>query len=147
MLIYDDFSKKCYVIFNFFFLFWKVLTYLVCVPSFITIKSSEKKKKVWWGWFHSHHASAMSQNELVGIGLVELTETSVTLSYKSFLKHCILKTILHRFSLFTFVWKKIFCPKNWAVFYIFWIWFGPAFGVTVLKVLCFWCTLYKIIGN
>ena len=30
---------------------------------------------------------------------------------------------------------------------IFLIWFGEVFGVTLLKVLCFWSFLYKVIGN
>ena len=34
---------------------------------------------------------------LVELGLVELTERSDTLNYKSFFKHCILQTILHVF--------------------------------------------------
>ena len=37
--------------------------------------------------------------------------------------------------------------KNGAIFYVCLIWFGVAFGDTVLKVLWFWCSLRKIIGN
>ena len=48
--------------------------------------------------------------------------------------------------LFIFVRKKIFCSKNLAVFYGFFIWFSLAFGVTVLRVLCFWCLFYKELG-
>ena len=29
----------------------------------------------------------------------------------------------------------------------FFIWFGLKIGVTVLKILCFWCSFYKIIRN
>ena len=70
---------------------------------------------------------------------------SDTLNYKPFFKNCILQTVLHVFSLFIFMWNNIFCYKNWAVFYILLIWFGVAFGVAVLKVLCFWFfSLYGI---
>ena len=48
----------------------------------------------------------------VGIGLIELTEPSNTLNYKSFFQHCILQTVLAIFLLFIFVWNKIFCSKN-----------------------------------
>ena len=41
----------------------------------------------------------------VGIGLIKLTEPSDILNYKSFFKHCILKTILHVFLLLIFVWN------------------------------------------
>ena len=58
------------------------------------------------------------QNTSVGIELIELTEPSDTLNYKSIIKNCFSRTILHVFLLFVFVWNKIFCPKNWAVFYL-----------------------------
>ena len=54
----------------------------------------------------------------VGIGLIEFIEPSDTLNYKSYFKNCILQTILNVFFLFTFVWNKIFCSKNGAVYYI-----------------------------
>ena len=59
-----------------------------------------------------------------GIELIELTEASDTLNYKPVFKHCILHIVLLVFLLFVFVWNKIFCPKNWAAFHIFLIWFG-----------------------
>ena len=78
-----------------------------------------------------------NQNASVGIGLIELTVSSDTLNYKPFFKHCILKTILPVILLFIFVWNEIIFSKNQTVFYIFFIWFGVSFGVTVLKVLYF----------
>ena len=83
----------------------------------------------------------------MGKGLTELTESSDTLRYKPFFIHCILQTVLSIFLLFIFVSDKIFCFKNWVVFYIFLTWFGLAFGVTVLEVLCFQRPFYKVIGN
>ena len=88
-----------------------------------------------------------SQNISVEIRLIELTEPSKTLHFTFLFRYCILQNILHVFLLFIFVWNKIFCPKELAVFYIFLIWFGLVFGVTVLKVLCFWCPFYKVMGN
>ena len=94
------------------------------------------------------HQGLLGQNTPVGIGLIELTKQSDKLNYKPFLKHCILQTILHAFLSFLFVWSKIFCSKNWALFFFFFIFFfffdfvrGVAFDVTVLKfcvsgVLC-----------
>ena len=84
---------------------------------------------------------------LVGIELIELTEPSDTLNYKPFFKHWILQNILHVFLFFIFAWSKIFCSKNSAVFYIFLIWLCVAFVITVLKILCFWCSFYKVIQN
>ena len=88
-----------------------------------------------------------SQNISVEIRLIELTEPSKTLHFTFLFRYCILQNILHVVLLFIFVWNKIFCPKELAVFYIFLIWFGLVFGVTVLKVLCFWCPFYKVMGN
>ena len=93
------------------------------------------------------HQGLLGQNTPVGIGLIELTKQSDKLNYKPFLKHCILQTILHAFLSFLFVWSKIFCSKNWALFFFlfFLIFFdfvrGVVFDVTVLKfcvsgVLC-----------
>ena len=87
------------------------------------------------------HQQLQPQNMLVRTGLIELTEPSETLKYKSFFKHCILQTILDVFVLFTFVWYKIFCFKKWTVFYVSLIWFGLAFDVTLLKV---YINLYKL---
>ena len=33
------------------------------------------------------------------------------------------------------------------MFYIFLAWFSLAFGVTELKVLCYWCPFYKVRGS
>ena len=94
------------------------------------------------------HPGLLGQNTPVGIRLIELTKQSDKLNYKPFLKHCILQTILHAFLSFLFVWSKIFCSKNSALFFFFFFFFfffdfvrGVAFDVTVLKfcvsgVLC-----------
>ena len=150
MLIYDNFSKKCHAILKkFFLLLWKFLSYLVCLPSFKSINSSSLSRKKYIG---DNLTSTLckrlrSQNISVEIRLIELTEPSKTLHFTFLFRYCILQNILHVFLLFIFVWNKIFCPKEWAVFYIFLIWFGLVFGVTVLKVLCFWCPFYKVLGN
>ena len=52
------------------------------------------------------------QNMSVGIGLMEVTEPSDTLNYKSCFKFCILQTILRIFLFFIFEWNKISCSKN-----------------------------------
>ena len=134
MLIYVDFIN------------WKILIYLVWVSSFQSINSSSlSKKKYNGGNFTATLCQPLrSQNTSMRICLIELTEPSDTLNYKPFFKHCILETILHVFLLFTFVWNKIFCSKNWAVFYSFSIWFEVAFDVTVLKAVCFWSSFYKV---
>ena len=49
------------------------------------------------------------QNTSVGVGLIELTESSCN---KPIFKYCILQTALHVFLLFIFVWNKIFCSKT-----------------------------------
>ena len=72
----------------------------------------------------------------MGIGLIEHTEPSDTLTYKPFFKLYILQTILHVLLLFIFVWNRIFRSKSRALCYTFLIWVGLAFGVTVLKALC-----------
>ena len=87
------------------------------------------------------------QNASVGIGLIELTGPSDTFSCQLFFKYCILQTILQVFLLLIFVWNKIFCARNWVIFYTFLIWFGLTFGFIALKVLCYWCHFYKVIGN
>ena len=83
----------------------------------------------------------------MGIGLIELIEPSDVLNYKLFFKHCILQTVSYVFILFILVWNKIFCSNSWVVFYIYLLWFVVAFDVTVLMVLCFCCSLCKIVGN
>ena len=129
MLIYDNFSKNFHVIFkNFLMLIRKFLSYLICVPSFKLINSSSLSRKKYDGnnFTPTPCTWLRGQNTLVGIGLIKLSEPCDTLNYKPFFKHCILKTILHIFSLFVFLWNKIFCFKNWAVFYIFFdlVWVG-----------------------
>ena len=119
---------------------WKFLSYIVYVPRFKVTEVLDSTKV-------SLSSSAITRSEYVGRNKVELIELSGTLNYEPLFKCCILKTVLHVFLLFRFVWDKISCSKNWAVFYICLIWFGVAFSVTVLKILCFWyclCRLYEI---
>ena len=57
---------------------------------------------------------------MVELGLVELTERSDTLNYKSFFKHCILQTILHIFFIvYIFVEKKYLVLKTELYFRFF----------------------------
>ena len=133
-----------------FFAFLNVLSYLVCVLSFKSINSSflsRKKKYDGDNFTPSPRKQLRGQKTSVRIGLIKLTELSDILNYKPFFKYCILQTTLLVFLLFIFAWDKIFCSINWAVFFIFLIWIGLAFGVTVLMVLCLWCSFYKVIGN
>ena len=80
-------------------------------PEFKSVNSSFLSRK---GFLF--HQGLLGQNTPVGIGLIELTKQSDKLNYKPFLKHCILETILHAFLSFLFVWSKIFCSKNSALF-------------------------------
>ena len=101
MLTYDNFSKKCQVIFKYCsYFFWDFLSYLIC--NFTPAPCKEWQDK----------------NMSVRIGLIEFAKASDTLNYRTFFKHCILKALLHVFLLLIFLWNKFFCPKNWAIFYI-----------------------------
>ena len=134
---------------SFFSLLWTFLSYFVCVTSFKSMNSSSLSRKNYGEGFFTVTPCRQLQGEipLVGIGLIDLTEHCDTLGYKPFFKHYILQTILHAFLLFAFVWNRTFPSKNWAVFYIFLFRFGVVLCVAVLKVLCFWCSAYKVIGN
>ena len=120
MLIYDDFSKKCLVILKIVFIAFLKVFKLECVPSFKSMNSSFLSRRKYDG---DHFTTILckwlkGQNTSVEIELIELTEPSATLNYKSIIKNCFSRTILHVFLLFIFVWNKILCPKNWAVFYL-----------------------------
>ena len=129
MLIYDDLSKNVTSYSIFFLLFWKILSYLVYVPSFKSINRNFLSL-----FFHPCLPQRLrGQNRSAGIGLIEFSLPSDTLNYKPYFKHSILRTILRVFLLFIFVWSKIFSSKNWAVFYVSLICCGVAFGVTVLR--------------
>ena len=119
MLICDDLSKKCNAIFK--KCFWKLLSYLACMPSFKSINSSFLSRKTYDddNFTSTFPKWLKGQNTSVGIALIELTKPSDTLSYKPFLKHCILQTVLQVIFLFIFVWNKALCSINWAVFCIF----------------------------
>ena len=129
-----------------FLLLWKFLSYLVCAPSFKSINSSSLSRKKYNGnsFTPSPCKLLRGQNTSAGIGLIELTLLSDTLNYKPFVKHCILQTMLKVFLLSIFVWNKICCSKDWVVFNKFLNWFWLSFGVTVLKVLCFWCPFIRL---
>ena len=89
--------------------------------------------------FHTHILCQwLRGNTSVGTGLIEFTDPSDTSNNKPFFKHCILQTILYKFLLFIFMKNKIDFWRNWTVFYICLVWFGVAFCVTILQVLCFW---------
>ena len=62
-------------------------------------------------WLQARHTS-------VGIGLIELTKPSNALHHKLLFRNFILQNFLQVLS-FMFVWNKIFCSRNWAIFYIF----------------------------
>ena len=142
MLIYDDFSKKYHVIFKkFFLLFLNFLSYLVCVPSFMSINSSSLSRKKYDGdnFTPTPRQNTQGKNTSVGIWLIEFTQPSDTLKYKLFFKHCILQTLFFYTYFFCLYLcgTKSFVLKSKLYFTFFLIWFGLAFGVTVLKVLCF----------
>ena len=76
MLIYDDLSKKCDAILKkFLLLFWKFLSYLVCVSSFKSINSSSlsREKHDWNNFTLTLRKQFQGQIALVGLGLIELT--------------------------------------------------------------------------
>ena len=52
------------------------------------------------------------QNTWVLIGLIEYTEPSDTLNYKTFFKHCVLQTTLHVFYCLYLWGTKIFCSEK-----------------------------------
>ena len=79
------------------------------------------------------------QNTLVGVGLIELAEPSDTMNCDPFFKYCILQFILHVFLLLIFMWNNMFCSFTFFLL----IWFGLALA---FKVLCFWCSFYRVIG-
>ena len=124
MLLYDDFSKKCRVIFKrFLLLFRTFLSYLVCVPSFKSISSSSlfRKKFDSDNFTPTHRKRLRGPNTSVRLGLIELTEASVTLNFRPLFIDCILQTVSQAFLLFIFVWYKVFPPKSWAVFSFFYL--------------------------
>ena len=131
-----------------FLLLWKFLIYLVCVPKFKSINSSSLFRKNYNGSNFTRISRQLlrDQNMSVGIGLVELIDPFHTMNCKPFFKRWILRTILHVLLHLHLRGKKSFVLKVNCILY-FLIWFGVAFGVTVLKVLCFLCSFYKFIGD
>ena len=103
----------------FFFFFWNLLSYLVCMPSFKSINCSYLSRKWCANFIPTSYQLLQDQRMLVGIGLIELTEPSDTFNCMPFYKHCILQTTSYKFLLFILLWNKIFCSKNWAVFFCY----------------------------
>ena len=100
MLICDEFRKKCHVIFrNFLIAFLKVFKLLNMCTKFQVNKQQFSTHKI----YHEDNFTptflnrVQGQNTLVGIGLIELNETSDTLNYRSFFKYCILQKFLRVF--------------------------------------------------
>ena len=92
------------------------------------------------------HKQFQGQNTSVGIELIELTDPSDTLNHRPFFKHYILQTVLHVLFCFYLCETKPFVLKTELYLY-FLIWFELTFSVTVLNVLCFWCSFCNVIGN
>ena len=139
MLIYDDASKKCHVVITFcflFLLFWKFVSYLVCVPNFKSVNNNFLSRKKFYGrnCTFTVRQRLRDQKTSVEIGLIELTEPLDTLNYNSYFKHCHLQTVLHVLLFFILVWKKIFCSKNWAVFYIIFILYLSLGGIQCYSI-------------
>ena len=84
------------------------------MPSFQLVNSGSlsRKKYDWYNFTPTPRRRLRGQNTTVVIGLIGLNESSDTLNYNPFFKHCILQHILQVFLLFILVWNKIFCPKN-----------------------------------
>ena len=116
----------------------------------ISINSSSQSRKKYDGdnFTPTPRKRLQGQNTSVGIGLIELNEPSDTLNYRPFFKHCILQTVLHIFFCLHLCGTKSFVLKTklYFTFFFFLIWFGLAFVVTVLKVLCFWCSFIRLKG-
>ena len=134
---------------NVFITFLKVFTlFSMCAKFQVNKYWFSIQKKIWWGYFNSNPCKVLrGQNALLRIGLIYITESSDTLNYKPFFKHSILQTILHVLLLFIFVWNKISCSENWAVFLHFLFSLG---WHSVLQYKRFYVSgafFYKFIGN
>ena len=100
MLIYDDFIN------------WKSLSYLAWVPSLKSINSSSLSRKKYDG--DNFNPTLVHPWELI-----ERTESSDILNYKSFFKHCILKAVLLVFLLLIFVSGKVIYSNLYIYIYIY----------------------------
>ena len=132
MLICDEFRKKCHVIFrNFLIAFLKVFKLLSMCTKFQVNKQQFSTHKI----YHEDNFTptflnrVQGQNTLVGIGLIELNETSDTLNYRSFFKYCICKNFYAYFFAYGCIEQTLMEQT------IFLIWLGFAFCATVLKTL------------
>ena len=132
-----SYSKKFYYFFESF-------------QIFRTRKSSYLSRKKYDGnnSTFTHHNRLVGQNALVGIRFIKVTETSDTLNYMQFFKCCMLQTISQVILHFVFVQNKSLYYKNGAVFCLFLFRLGWFLVLQcVIKILCFWCYYYKVIGN
>ena len=107
-----------------FFAFSKVFKLLSMWQSFKSINSSALSRKKYDGDNFSpiFRQQLQSQNKSVGIGLVEFSWAFCYIELQTIfwkLHFANYFTFLHVFLWFIFVWNKIFCSKNWIVFYIF----------------------------
>ena len=57
----------------------------------------------WGNFIPTLHQRLRGQNRSVGMGFIELSQTSDTVIHKPFFKHYILQTVLHVFLLFIFL--------------------------------------------
>ena len=145
MPIYDDLrnSKKRHIIFKKFLLFFfKFLSYLVRVPSFKSINSSFLSSKHYDG----DNFNPTPRKQLIKI-ILNLLSPSAALNLKSFWNIVFYKLFYTYFYCLYLYGAKCFVLKSELYFIIFFVWLGLAFGVTVLKVLCFWYSFNKVIRN
>ena len=128
-----------------FIAFLKVTCYLVCVSSFNSMNSSSLSRKKYRkdDFTPTTRKRLRGQNTSVRIGLIKLTESSNTMSYKPFFNKLFHMYFYYLYSCGT----KSFVIKTELHFTFFKIWFGLAVGVAVLKVLCFWCSIYQELGK
>ena len=134
MLICNDFSKKPHVIFK--KPIWLILTVFKLLNMGAKFRSRNIQKYDSGKFTPTPRPSIMVSKYVVWNRV-----NSDTLNYKLFL----LQSMSHLFLLFTFVLNKIFCSKIYLIHFL--VWLGVTFVVTVLKILCFWCSFYKVIVN
>ena len=125
-------------------LLWKFLGYLVCVTSFGSSNSSSLSKKDYDGSnFTLTPLSAITRSKYVGgnrvneayldIWYIELEAIFQTLHFTKYFTHI--------FIVYICVEQNLLFKKLSGVL----VWFEMIFDVARLKVLCFWCSLCKVI--
>ena len=93
-------------------------SYLVCVPNLKSINSSSKYSNG-NNFSPTPRKRLQDQNTSVGMWLIEITEPSDTLNYRSFFRHCILPTVLHVFFCLYMCETKHFVLKTELYFTFF----------------------------